>query len=160
MKRTKSIKGFFVMGAIIVISFYFHVDQGFAAQEGQNRRGGPPQEAIDACKSSNEGDSCNFETPRGSLSGSCISVKEGIVCAPKDAPQRSSGNERREGPPQEAIDACNSSSEGKSCSFEAPHGTVSGSCISVKEGLVCAPKDSERGNKGNRGSKKQDTQRR
>ncbi|MCK5614348.1 hypothetical protein KAR91_71440 [Candidatus Pacearchaeota archaeon] len=113
-------------------------------------RDGPPQEAIDACKSGNEGDSCSFETPRGSLSGRCISVKGGIVCAPKDAPQRSSGsgNERKGAPPQEAIDACSSKKENDSCQIETPRGTLSGSCRSIEDQLACAPKDARQSRRG------------
>lgn len=42
-------------------------------------------------------------------------------------------------PPNEAIDACSGKSAGSSCSFNAPHGSVSGSCKNVGSTLACAP---------------------
>ncbi len=44
-----------------------------------------------------------------------------------------------EGPPEEAFDVCNDKAEGEACEFEAPHGTVTGTCAQVDEGFVCVP---------------------
>jgi 4-amino-4-deoxy-L-arabinose transferase-like glycosyltransferase len=49
---------------------------------------------------------------------------------------------QRNGPPQEALDACASSSQGASCSFSLPNGnTINGSCIMPPNlsQLACAP---------------------
>ncbi len=46
---------------------------------------------------------------------------------------------RPQGPPPEALDACSGRSAGTVCSFEAPHGTVSGSCRNTPGGNACVP---------------------
>lgn len=51
------------------------------------RRGGPPQEAFDACVGMVEGDACSFTGDRGDAEGSCIVPPRGeetLVCAPSD----------------------------------------------------------------------------
>lgn len=42
-------------------------------------------------------------------------------------------------PPQEAIDACSGTSEGTSCEFTAPVGTVMGTCMQIEDLLACVP---------------------
>ncbi|MBD3251338.1 DUF1566 domain-containing protein, partial [Candidatus Uhrbacteria bacterium] len=42
-------------------------------------------------------------------------------------------------PPVEAQTACSGKSNGASCSFQAPHGTISGSCRSVGSSFACVP---------------------
>lgn len=51
-------------------------------QQGSMRRSGPPQEAFDTCNGSNQGDSCSFDTPRGTLQGICRNMPEGKICIP------------------------------------------------------------------------------
>lgn len=51
-----------------------------------------------------------------------------------------SGQHQRHQPPQEAFDACQSQSEGSTCRFNAPHGTISGTCLSRPEGKLCIPR--------------------
>lgn len=49
---------------------------------------------------------------------------------------------QRNGPPQEALDACANSTQGASCSFSLPNGnTIDGSCITPRDStqLACAP---------------------
>lgn len=43
------------------------------------------------------------------------------------------------GPPPEARMACSGRSSGSECSFQAPHGTVSGTCLSMRGESVCVP---------------------
>nr|WP_295776967.1 hypothetical protein [Rhodoferax sp.] len=64
-------------------------------QKPQHR--GPPQEALDACKSLKSGQDCNFTSPRGSVKGSCF-APEGrqLACRPKDAPKDGG---QKDGPP-------------------------------------------------------------
>ena len=65
--------------------------------ERDGRRGGPPQEAFDACVGLVEGDACSFSGDRGDAEGSCIVPPRGeetLVCAPAD---RRPGLERRRG---------------------------------------------------------------
>ncbi|MBT3989712.1 MAG: DUF1566 domain-containing protein [Rhodospirillaceae bacterium] len=52
-------------------------------------------------------------------------------------------SQRPGGPPPAAFDACSAKSANSDCSFDAPHGTVRGTCRNVRasqqKGLVCAP---------------------
>lgn len=45
-------------------------------------RGGPPPEALSACKGSRDGASCSFNTPRGTIRGSCRSIQSDMACVP------------------------------------------------------------------------------
>lgn len=59
-----------------------------AQQQRGGGRGGPPEEAIQACADKVENDSCSFSSPRGdSVEGSCLSPPEGrdgpLACAPE-----------------------------------------------------------------------------
>ncbi len=57
------------------------------AQDDRGDRGerrGPPQVALDACDSAQDGGACGFEGRRGeSLSGTCESIHETLVCVPE-----------------------------------------------------------------------------
>jgi len=50
-------------------------------------RGGPPEEAIEACANKAENDTCSFSSPRGDMvEGSCLSPPRGkgaLACAPE-----------------------------------------------------------------------------
>ena len=50
-------------------------------------RGGPPQEAFDACVGKVEGDACAFSGRRGDAEGTCIAPPRGdedvLACAPE-----------------------------------------------------------------------------
>ena len=55
--------------------------------ERDGRRGGPPQEAFDACVALVEGDACSFSGDRGDAEGTCVVPPRGeetLVCAPSD----------------------------------------------------------------------------
>ncbi len=67
------------------------------------------------------------------LSGATGSAAEGGDSGETGDP--ASGGE----PPAEAISACSSKTEESSCSFTAPHGTVTGTCITVESTLACVP---------------------
>ena len=57
---------------------------GSAQQSGQ--RGGPPQEAFEACASLAEGAACSFTSPRGDMTGMCMTGPRGeaqLACAPE-----------------------------------------------------------------------------
>ncbi|WP_415718561.1 DUF1566 domain-containing protein [Maridesulfovibrio sp.] len=49
--------------------------------QGRNRQG-PPPEAFTACIGKSQGDDCTVQTPRGKLSGTCISRNGQPFCAP------------------------------------------------------------------------------
>lgn len=51
------------------------------------QRGGPPQEAFDACVGKIEGDACSFSGDRGNAEGTCVVPPRGeepLICAPDD----------------------------------------------------------------------------
>ncbi len=48
-------------------------------------RGGPPQEAVNACSAKSEGVSCAFRTPRGQVEGVCRNTPHGKTCVPDGA---------------------------------------------------------------------------
>jgi hypothetical protein len=45
----------------------------------------------------------------------------------------------RGGPPPQALSACSGRDDGASCSFNAPHGTVSGTCRTIQSDTACVP---------------------
>lgn len=74
----------------------------------------------------------------------CVSNGAQIVEVESEAKQfdsksvgQTSGSQDGPMPPQEAIDACGN--EGGSCSFETPHGTISGTCRNVNGKVACVP---------------------
>ncbi len=60
-------------------------------------RGGPPQEALEACASLAEGAACSFSGREGEqLTGSCAAPPRGdgeLACRPDNAPARGRGEE-------------------------------------------------------------------
>ncbi|WP_321404863.1 DUF1566 domain-containing protein [Maridesulfovibrio sp.] len=49
------------------------------------------------------------------------------------------GSGKHQGPPQEAFTACNAKSQGDGCSFQTPHGRLSGLCMNRGDKLFCVP---------------------
>ena len=47
------------------------------------RRQEPPGEAIDACQGRIRGDSCQFESPRGTVKGTCRTIQNQLACVPE-----------------------------------------------------------------------------
>ena len=72
------------------------VEAQFQNRGGRPPAGGPPVEAVEACKQQRLGAACAFEAPHGRVEGSCRKVPEGMVCVP---------NNRRFGPPPGRIGA-------------------------------------------------------
>jgi len=116
---------------------------------GRGRPGGPPEELLAACEQKATGDSCTFTSPRGdAISGTCAEGPGGIpglLCHPEGwtgegGPRGPHGPNGGDGAP---LAACETSAEGAQCSFEAPSGTVAGTCRVGRDGhsLVCAPAD-------------------
>ncbi len=63
------------------------MSSGFVLAE--MRAGGPPPQALDACRDSREGTPCSFDAPRGQVQGNCRSTPDGrFACVP----DRRSGN--------------------------------------------------------------------
>jgi len=48
----------------------------------------PPQEAIDACSDSSEGTPCEFDSPRGTITGTCMKLEDDCMCVPEGGPPR------------------------------------------------------------------------
>jgi hypothetical protein len=46
----------------------------------------PPQEAVDACDGKEEGSSCQFESPQGTITGNCQEIQQQPVCVPEGGP--------------------------------------------------------------------------
>lgn len=44
-----------------------------------------------------------------------------------------------QGPPPEATAACNGAAENQACEFQAPHGTVTGTCQNIQDQVACVP---------------------
>lgn len=55
-----------------------------AGQQGE-RRGGPPEEAFEACASQSEGDACRFSMQDEEVTGSCVIAprEESLHCMPE-----------------------------------------------------------------------------
>jgi len=113
---------------------------------GPDGEGGPPEELIAACEQKVTGDACSFTSPQGdTTSGTCAEGPDGIpglLCHPEDWTGRRGprGPHAGDGAP---LAACETLTEGAGCSFEAPWGTVTGTCRVGRDGLslVCAPAD-------------------
>ncbi|NQT74390.1 MAG: DUF1566 domain-containing protein [Chloroflexi bacterium] len=48
----------------------------------------PPQEAINVCSDSSEGTPCEFESPRGTVIGTCMKLEDECICVPEGGPPR------------------------------------------------------------------------
>ena len=108
---------------------------------------GPPEEALTACDQKAESDACSFISPRdgGAVDGACQARWDDpsqLACRPNEWPGRGERGEGQWGPPEEALAACNGVDTGSSCSFEAPFGTVNGTCSEGPNDsaqVVCRP---------------------
>lgn len=91
----------------------------------------PPKEALDACSSKADGDSCSFTgLQNNTLKGTCRKCYQGpLACVPT--------------PPKEAFDACSGKAENDSCTVNMPdNNKINGSCRkgpSGEAGLACIP---------------------
>lgn len=53
---------------------------------GMQQGGTPPQEAIEACQGHQEGDSVKFQTPHGTVQGTCRRIEGQLACVPERRP--------------------------------------------------------------------------
>jgi 4-amino-4-deoxy-L-arabinose transferase-like glycosyltransferase len=122
-------------------------DPNQGTQPQQGLRQGPPQEALDACANSTQGSSCSFTQANGNtINGSCIIPPNlGVLaCAPQRMNQPNGQGQApvMQTAPQQAVDACENSTQGADCSFNLKNGnTINGSCIIPPNStdLACAP---------------------
>ena len=70
----------------IFITFSSLGNQAFAQQQGR-RHQGPPPEAYTACEGKSEGDTAEFESPRGdTVTGTCVQDGDRLVLRPDNPP--------------------------------------------------------------------------
>jgi hypothetical protein len=108
---------------------------------------GPPEEAVLACEQKGESDACSFLSLRDgrAMDGTCRARRDDpgqFVCVPGDRAGRGPRGEGPWGPPEEALAACAGAETGTACSFEAPFGTVDGTCHPGPDGsgvVACRP---------------------
>lgn len=132
--------------------------QNGGMQDGNQRPGNAPQQALDACANQAQGAACSFTLPNGNaINGSCVNPPNlnQLACAPQgimpqnggqpaqgSQPQPANGQPARQGPPQAALDACANLTQGASCSFQGINRAVNGACVTSPNGgdqLACAP---------------------
>jgi len=94
----------------------------------------PPQQAIDACAKSKQGDTCTFAIHDRQVTGTCEQLpdKHVVACKPDRPPP----------PPPEAIEACAKAKEGDACSFAHDKHAVAGTCAKGPDAampLACRP---------------------
>ena len=128
-----------------------------SSQPQAGTRNGTPQEAITACEGLPQGASCSFDMPFGTVRGTCITPPDlnQLTCAPQgmipqngqfpsqdSQPQSATGQTLQQTPPREAITACEGLTQGVSCSFSMPFGTIDGTCITPPglNQLACTPR--------------------
>lgn len=100
------------------------------------------EQALTACAGIDVGATCGLTGPEGeSVTGTCVAGPDDsgeAVCRPDDW---LNGGERRERRRELALNACDGSSSGATCSFETPVGTISGTCQTPPstDALACRP---------------------
>jgi hypothetical protein len=106
-----------------------------SAPQADAGRGGPPPEAIAACKTLKADQACSFTSPRGAEKGTCgqRDASGPLACRPERRP-----------PPPESLAACKDKKLDDACSFVSPKGSETGSCVRHEPGsaLGCRPKKS------------------
>lgn len=119
---------------------------------------GPPEAALAACDNRTESDACSFTSPRdgSAIDGTCRVHRDDAsqyVCFPNDWDGRGRRGEGREGPPEEALAACEGVETGVACSFETPFGSIEGTCSARPDGsgeVACRPEWDGEGRPGGR----------
>lgn len=105
--------------------------------------GGPPKEALAACEGLAAGAECKVELEARSIAGQCRKGPEdkgALACAPNDRPPPPAHHP----PPKEIFEACQSLTDGASCTISFQARTIAGECRKGPGGqaqLACAPKD-------------------
>ena len=111
------------------------------------RPSGPPEEALAACGGRAESDTCSFTSPRdgSAVDGTCRARRDDAsqyVCFPKDWDGRGRRGGDRDGPPAEALAACQGIETGTTCSFDTLFGAIEGTCAARPDGsgeVACRP---------------------
>jgi hypothetical protein len=94
MKRKLSVFTWIVIVTVTVM-IAFSVMAQPQPPNGQPPNGQPPQppkEAIAACKGKREGNSCQINTPQGTITGVCSLAGNQLACTPEGGPPQGGGN--------------------------------------------------------------------
>ncbi len=69
--------------SVLSLSFLAHA-QPPSGSRGERR--GPPPEAVDACSGASEAQACTFESPHGTVEGTCRKPPQAdeLACVPND----------------------------------------------------------------------------
>lgn len=73
------------------------------------------------------------------LAITAVVVLSGLTGGTALACEDGDGQGRRQGPPPEAVSACEGAAENDVCEFNGRRGTVSGTCREVPDGFACVP---------------------
>lgn len=74
-----------------------------------------------------------------------LALAQVAMAQPQDQEGQEGQGRGRRGPPPEAIEACQGYAETEACAFEAPHGTVEGTCRTLRNNEVaCVPEGHHR----------------
>lgn len=120
----------------LCVALFFGAPLAAQSGGGPPPPGKPPQEAIDACASHAEGDTCSVTFHDRTMEGTCRKGPNGegtLACAPKGPPP---------GPPPAAVQACTSLAKGDACKVTFGDRTLDGTCVTGPNGnepLACLP---------------------
>lgn len=84
-----------MLTVLIIIVIMSLSSTGYARGSGNRPPHSPPQEAIDACSSKSETDTCEFVSPHGdTIIGTCAKIQNQLACKPEGGPPPPSGQNR------------------------------------------------------------------
>jgi hypothetical protein len=127
---TKSPRGFAALASALALGL--GVDAALAQPPG----GGPPPEALAACRAKAPNAPCQANLPGGPIKGACWAPPgRPLACRPPGAPPGPPG------PPPQALTACASRKAADPCALPTDHGTQEGVCRApAGHPLACLPK--------------------
>jgi hypothetical protein len=93
-----SMQGMKTMAAILAVSGLLQgTVLGSTGQQGRAGRGGPPPEAVEACKNKSDGDAVEFATPDGAtIKATCRQINGRLIAVPEGGPSGPPPGERSE----------------------------------------------------------------
>ena len=83
MRTQYTIVSLVAVSVIGVSIFFSNMILAQPGRQGNTRRGGPPSEALNACQNKQVGASCRFESPHGTITGTCQSIRNQTACVPE-----------------------------------------------------------------------------
>ncbi len=89
MKKRELLKGTAILTMLLMMPIAACAQHG----DRNGRRQGPPPEAYTACEGKSEGDTAEFESPRGdTVTGTCEMEGDRLVLRPDNPPDHRGGN--------------------------------------------------------------------